>query len=149
MQCFAAELHPNIRHALWKKLVVNSATNGIFSLIRLPAGPIRDCPDSMQLLRDTMEESVVVANAGGVAISERFVDDTMKMLEGYASWARPSMMVDLMVGHRLELEALIGIIVRLGREKGVETPINSTIYRALLPHLNGAPPNPTPPEDQL
>ena len=59
------------------------------------------------------------------------------------------MQVDLMAGHRLELEATIGTIVRLGREKGVETPINSTIYRALKPYLNGAPPNPAPPEDQL
>lgn len=142
-----AELHPNIRHALWEKMVSNSAASGIFSLIRLPAGPIRDYPDSMQLLRDTMEENVVVAKACGVAIPERFVDDTMKMLEGYANWVRPSMLVDLMAGYRLELDATIGTIVRLGRENGVETPINSTIYRALLPHLNGASPNPTPPED--
>ncbi len=144
-----AELHPNIRQALWEKMISNSAVNGIFSLIRLPAGPVRDCPDSWQLVRDTMEENVAVAKACGVKIPERFVDDTMKMLEGYANWARPSMMIDLMAGRRLELDAMIGTIVRLGREKGVETPINSTIYRALLPHSNGAPPNPTPPEDRL
>jgi 2-dehydropantoate 2-reductase len=140
----AAELHPNIRHVLWEKFVANSAINGVFSLIRLPAGPVRDCPDSMQLLRDTIEENVTVARAGGVAMLERFVDDTMKMLEGYARLARPSMQVDLMAGRRLELDAMIGAIVRMGREKGVATPINSTIYRALLPHLNGAPPNLTP-----
>lgn len=140
-----AELHPNIRQALWEKMISNSAAAGVFSLIRLPAGPIRDCPDSMQLLRDTMEENVVVAKACGVAIPERFVDETMKMLEEYPSWTKPSMQVDLMAGHRLELDATIGTIVRLGREKGIETPINSTIYRALLPHSNGAPPNPTPP----
>jgi 2-dehydropantoate 2-reductase len=140
----AAELHPNIRHVLWEKFVANSAINGVFSLIRLPAGPVRDCPDSMQLLRDTMEENVTVARACGVAMLERFVDDAMKMLEGYARLARPSMQVDLMAGRRLELDAMIGAIVRMGREKGVATPINSTIYRALLPHLNGAPPNLTP-----
>jgi 2-dehydropantoate 2-reductase len=136
----AAELHPDIRHVLWEKFVANSAINGVFSLIRLPAGSVRDSPDSMQLLRDTMEENVTVARACGVAMLERFVDDTMKMLEGYARLARPSMQVDLMAGRRLELDA----IVRMGREKGVATPINSTIYRALLPHLNGAPPNLTP-----
>ena len=143
----AAELHPNIHHALWEKMVSNSAAAGIFSLIRLPAGPIRDCPDSMQLLRDTMEENVAVAEACGVAIPEGFVDSTMKALEGYAAWVMPSMLIDLMAGHRLELDATIGAIVRLGREKGVDTPINSVIYRALLPHLNGAPPNPASPEE--
>jgi 2-dehydropantoate 2-reductase len=143
-----AELHPNIRQASWEKMISNSAFNGVFSLIRLPLGPVRDCLDSMQLVRDTMEENVAVAKACGIVIPERFVDDSMKMLEGYATWARPSMQVDLMAGHRLELDALIGPIVRLGREKGVETPINSTIYRTLLPHLNGAPSSPTP-EDRV
>ncbi len=142
----AAEIHPNIRQALWEKMISNSAAAGVFSLIRLPAGPIRGCLDSMQLLQDTMEENVLVAKACGITMPEGFVDSTMKMLKGYANWVRPSMLVDLMAGRRLELEATIGTIVRLGREKGVETPINSTIYRALLPHLNGAPPNPTPPE---
>jgi 2-dehydropantoate 2-reductase len=140
----AAELHPNIRQALWEKLISHSAIQGISSLIRLPKGPIRDCPDSWQLLRDTIGENVAVAKACGVTVPERFVDDAMKMIDGYAVWARPSMQVDLMAGRRLELDAMIGTIVRLGREKRVETPINSTIYRALLPHLNGAPPNPTP-----
>jgi 2-dehydropantoate 2-reductase len=145
----AAELHPNIRQALWEKLISHSAIQGISSLIRLPKGPIRDCPDSWQLLRDTIEENVAVAKACGVTVPERFVDDTMKMIDGYAAWARPSMQVDLMAGRRLELDAMIGTIVRLAREKRVETPINSTIYRALLPHLNGTPSNPTPPEDRL
>ncbi|MGB8780460.1 MAG: 2-dehydropantoate 2-reductase [Candidatus Bathyarchaeia archaeon] len=36
----AAELHPNIRQALWEKMLSNSAVNGVFSLIRLPAGPV-------------------------------------------------------------------------------------------------------------
>ena len=141
----AAELHPNVREAIWEKLVANSAFNGVCSLIRLPAGPIRDSPEAMQLIRDTMKENVAVAKACGIKMPERFVDDAMKMLEGYASWAMPSMEVDLLAGHRLELDAMIGAIVRLGREKGVETPINSTIYRALKPYLNGTPPNPTPP----
>jgi 2-dehydropantoate 2-reductase len=103
----------------------------------------------MQLIRDTMEENIAVAKACGIEMPEKFVDDAMKMADGYASWARPSMAVDLIAGHRLELDAMIGTIVRLGQEKGVKTPINSTIYRALLPYLNGAPRSPTPPEDRL
>jgi 2-dehydropantoate 2-reductase len=145
----SAELHPNIRYALWEKLIANSAFNGVFSLIRLPAGPVRNCPESIRLIRDTMKENVVVAKACGIKMPEGFIDDAMKILEEYASWAMPSMEVDLLAGRRLELDAMIGTIVRLGREKGVETPINSTIYRALKLYSNGVPPTPTTPEDQL
>lgn len=136
----AAELHRNIRQALWEKLVVNSAAAGILSLTRLPAGPIQDCPDTMQLLLDTIRESAEVAEACGFPMPKRFLDEAKKLLEGYPRWTRPSMEVDLIAGHRLELEALVGAIVRLGREKGVATPINSTVYRALKPHVNGLPP---------
>ncbi len=135
----AAELHTNIRQALWEKLVVNSAAAGILSLTRLPAGPVLDCSDTMQLLIDTIRESAEVAKACGFPPPERFLDDAKKLLEGYPRWTRPSMEVDLIAGRRLELEAMVGAIVRLGREKGVATPINSTIYRALKPHVNGTP----------
>ncbi len=141
-----AELHTNIREALWEKLVINSAVSGIFSLTRLPAGPVLDCPDTKQLLIDTLKENSEVAKACGFALPGNFIDETMKKLEGYARWVRPSMQVDLIAGRRLELESMIGAIVRLGRENGVGTPINSTIYRALKPHLNGMPSIPAPPK---
>ena len=133
----AVELHLNIRHFMWEKLVANSAISGVFSLIRLPFGSIRVCSDSMQLMRDAIMENAAVARACGVDLPEKFVDDTMKMLDGYSDQAMPSMEVDLLAGRRLELDAMIGAIVRMGREKGVQTPINSTIYRTLLPHING------------
>ena len=52
------------------------------------------------------------------------------------------MLVDLQAGKRLELEAINGEMVRLGREPGVPTPLNSTIYALLNPFANGTPPSP-------
>jgi len=49
------------------------------------------------------------------------------------------MYYDLNDGRRLELEALNGTVVRLGREYGVATPINFAIYAALKPYMNGTP----------
>ncbi len=140
-----AELHLHIKTAIWEKLVANSAINGVFSLTRLPAGPVMDCLESWQLLRDTMEENTIVARACGIPLPLDFVEKTLKPLGQYARWARPSMQVDLMAGRRLELEAMIGAIVRLGANKGIRTPINTTIYGALKPHVNGIPTIPTPP----
>ena len=42
-------------------------------------------------------------------------------------------------GRRLELEALAGTVVRLGRQLGVPTPLNFAVYAALLPWAGGAP----------
>lgn len=40
---------------------------------------------------------------------------------------------------RLELEALNGTVVRMGRAHGIDTPINFAIYAALKPYINGPP----------
>ena len=52
---------------------------------------------------------------------------------------RASMAYDLEAGRRLELEALNGTVVRLGRECGAPTPWNAPIYAALKPHADGPP----------
>ena len=49
------------------------------------------------------------------------------------------MYYDLNDGKRLELEALNGTVVRLGREYGVDTPMNFAIYAALKPYIDGTP----------
>ena len=49
------------------------------------------------------------------------------------------MYYDLHDGKRLELDAINGTVVRLGREYGVDTPMNFAIYAALKPYINGAP----------
>jgi 2-dehydropantoate 2-reductase len=52
---------------------------------------------------------------------------------------RGSMYYDLAAGRRLELDVINGTVVRLGGEHGIPTPINSAIYAALKPYLNGQP----------
>ena len=46
---------------------------------------------------------------------------------------------DMLAGKRLELDALNGTLVRLGRENGVPVPLNFAIYAALKPFADGAP----------
>jgi len=48
--------------------------------------------------------------------------------EGTASMQR-----DIMAGRPSELDAQNGAVVRLGKEAGAATPVNSMIYASLLP----------------
>ena len=52
---------------------------------------------------------------------------------------RPSMYYDLEAGKPLELEDLLGVIVRLGQAHGVATPLTFAMYAALIPYANGKP----------
>ena len=49
------------------------------------------------------------------------------------------MMVDITSGRPLELEALVGAVVRRGRDAGIPTPVMATLYGILKPFEHGAP----------
>ena len=52
---------------------------------------------------------------------------------------KPSLLVDLEHGRRLEIEAWNGALVRYGKAAGVPTPVNDVIYACLKPYANGTP----------
>ena len=87
-----------------------------------------------------MVEVEAVARAAGVSLAPGIVDHYLKQSEDLEPWARGSLAHDLAQGRRLELDTLNGTVVRLGRERGVPTPFNFTIYAALKPFVNGPPP---------
>jgi len=63
----------------------------------------------------------------------------MSLAAGQDRSARSSMLNDILAGHRLELEALNGAVVRLGQQLGIPTPLNFAVYAALKPYVDGPP----------
>lgn len=135
----AAELRVDIRVALWEKFVNICAASGVTALTRLPIGAILACAETSDLFRDTMEEVEAVGRACGIDLPCGIVDQLSAFFANLEPWARGSLAHDLSAGRRLELEALNGTVVRLGRSHGIPTPVNSVIYAALKPYLDGRP----------
>jgi 2-dehydropantoate 2-reductase len=81
-----------------------------------------------------MQETVEVGRTNGVNLDE---DTATRILESVVDRAPegtiPSMQKDILEGRRSELEAQNGAVVRMGREKGIPTPVNEFIYTCLLP----------------
>jgi 2-dehydropantoate 2-reductase len=134
-----AQAHPDIRVALWQKFVFICAFSGLTALTRLPIGPILANPETARLYRETMAEVAAVGHAEGVALPDTVVDEVAAMTARLEPWARGSLYYDLMAGRRLELAALQGTVVRLGRARAVPTPANGVIHAALSPYADGPP----------
>jgi 2-dehydropantoate 2-reductase len=83
--------------------------------------------DNRALIIQIMSEVVAVARAQGIALQHSDVDEHIAWTER-ASGIRSSTMVDRERGRAMEADALIGVIVRKGREAGVETPASQTMY---------------------
>ena len=124
---------PRIQHAIWEKLLFLAPLSGVSAVARATVGEIRRCEPTRRLIEQSMREVVSVANATGVSIGDEAVSRSRVLMESLPEHATVSMQRDIVAGRPSEVEAIIGAVIRLGREGGVPTPAMDCIYAALLP----------------
>jgi 2-dehydropantoate 2-reductase len=127
------------RVSLWDKLVFLAPFAGITGSTRLSIGVLRACPPSLDTYQRAATEVIQVAAAEGVTVT-RTPESLLRELQGLPPQTRASLLVDLEQGKRLEVEALLGSVVRRGRAAGVSTPVMATLHGVLAPYANGRPP---------
>ncbi len=128
-------LTDDVEKAMWTKFIFITAYSGVGAVVRLPAGGLRACPETMEMLAAAVAEIVAVGRAKGVALDDDVAEKTMAFVEGLPDDATASMQRDVQDGRFFELEAMTGSLVRNGQLAGVPTPINQFIYAALKPQL--------------
>lgn len=127
---------PNIAQRMWWKLSAICAAC-VFAVMRGDKATVW-APETADLVRQVGAEAVAVAHAHDIPLADSFPDDLVKIIEGAPPTYKPSLLVDLQNGKRLEVEVMNGAIRRMGKAAGVPTPANSFIYACLKPHANGS-----------
>jgi 2-dehydropantoate 2-reductase len=127
------EISTDIRAVLWTKLVFIAAAAGFGSLTGLPMAAYRQVPETRGLITDLMREIAAVAAAQGIALESDVVGNSLAFMDKAGPSIKASMQLDVEARRQTELESLIGVIGRLGRERGVPTPVADMIYGCLLP----------------
>lgn len=133
---------PDVERELWEKFIFTLAGLGFMALTRLPIGPTLACPETVEVVRGLFAEGVAVGRARGVPLPADTPTRIVERMQGLAAAnpdARGSIYFDLLAGKRLEIEAINGAVVRMGREHGIPTPLNALVYGALKPYADGAP----------
>jgi 2-dehydropantoate 2-reductase len=120
----------DIERQRWHKLAWNASFNAISALTLRSTQDLLANPLTRTLLVAMMREVVAVANAQGVALGESDVEQLVATTEKAAA-IRTSMLVDRERGRPLETDALVGVVVRKGREAGIATPIAEVLYALL------------------
>ncbi|HUH95796.1 MAG TPA: 2-dehydropantoate 2-reductase [Anaerolineales bacterium] len=123
----------NILRILWTKFVFISAASSFGALTRLPMGEYRSVPETRALIVRLMHEVEALALASGVALEADVVDKSLAFMDNAAPHIKASMQLDVEAGHPSEIESIVGVIGRKGRERGLPTPVADAIYAMLLP----------------
>ena len=116
-----------IETELWTKMVMNCAYNAISALTRARYGRIIAFDPLRQIMRCVVAETVSVARAEGVNLSEPALVEATFQLGEVMSGALSSMAQDIGRGKPTEIDSLNGYVSRRGPSLGIPTPVNDTL----------------------
>jgi 2-dehydropantoate 2-reductase len=122
-----SEVSDHVFDALWTKLIINCAYNGLSAIAQLPYGELVRQPNAPETMRDIFDECVAVARADGITLADNLWESLTAIAVNMAA-QRSSTAQDLARGKKSEIEHLNGYVVRRGKELGIPAPVN----RALL-----------------
>lgn len=135
----SASVSANISHDLWRKFAFIVPMTIASGLTRRPMGAMLSTERGRAFIAETLGELAAVSRAGDTAISQ---DDEARIrtdLLGLSPAMQPSFLADLERGGPTEVDALAGAVSRMGRERGVSTPIHdfaSTVFEAATLRAN-------------
>jgi 2-dehydropantoate 2-reductase len=118
----------------WTKLCLNSA-GAVMAAVREPAG-ISHHEGVADLMRAIVRECVAVGRAEGAKLDDTIAEGIVARTRRGPRNAANSMLVDRRAGRPMEIDARNGVIVRLGKRHGIETPMNALMV-ALLEAAQG------------
>ena len=136
-----AILENDIEVERWRKIVANGAINPICALSRCRDGQLmKVAPLASDLLKKVMLEIVAVADAAGygeVVSADTVETQFGRNLSRPYPGVQPSMMADALDGRKMEVEAIVGRVVKIGQDKRVDIPRLETLL-VLLQGLDTA-----------
>ena len=125
------------RVPIWDKFVYLAPFSGFTGAARLPIGGIWTDPQVQEMFYAGAREIASLATAEGVTISPDRFERLKEYMDNIPPTTRSSLLIDLEMGKRIEVEALQGAAVRRAAKHNLAMPIISTLYAVLRPWASG------------
>ena len=132
-----ADVTPDITTAIWFKFIGWSSSSSVICNYCTSFGDFNSDPALIELFQQAAHETMAIGRAKGADLDDELIASLTRVMTSFPADAKPSMLVDLQQGRPIEVDSACGAVVRLGKELGIETPINQRLYDGLLPHKYG------------
>lgn len=133
------QISTDIESALWTKLVAVGSIGTAMAVTRATLPEVFAGPEGERTIRTVMEEIVAVGTAKGVRFAPDVVEGHMSDAKAEMEAYQASLQQDLLAGRPLEIDDILGAVVREGRELGVPVPASAALCVALEPFKQGSP----------
>jgi 2-dehydropantoate 2-reductase len=120
-------LAESIETELWTKMTMNCAYNAISALTRAQYGRLAEFPAVRRLMERAVAETVAVARAEGVPLSDAAMLEAVFPLAQKMPAATSSTAQDIARGRPTEIDSLNGYVARRGAALGIPTPVSEIL----------------------
>lgn len=127
------EASGDIVGGMWKKLMANVGLSAPSAFTNLPISDAASVPELRTVINKAVAEAAAVANAAGIRIDPSEALRVLDQLVGKGGTGanKASLCIDVINQRPTEIDVINGVIVRLGRELGVPTPVNEVFVAAV------------------
>jgi 2-dehydropantoate 2-reductase len=124
-------LSDDIRADQWTKFMFITTISGLGALTGASVGQMLEQPDIRNRMKAVADEVEQVAIKLGISLPEDVKERQFEIIREQPYGTTSSLQRDMMEGRPSELEEQTGAVVILGKELGVPTPVNTSIYEVL------------------
>ncbi len=125
----------DIMHFIWGKIIYNSALNPLGAIFETNYGSLAENRHTKTIMDDVIDEIFAVLSARGQLVPWKdageyrsaFYTQLVPATAGHFS----SMLQDIRLGRKTEIDALNGAVMQLGKEMQIATPVNELIVELL------------------
>jgi 2-dehydropantoate 2-reductase len=112
---------------VWQKLLVNVGLNALTALTGLTNGALIADPELARNVRRLVSEAAAVMRAERIPVPEQDPYALVRAVAEATKDDRTSMLLDMQGGHRTEIDAINGEIVRRGERHGIDVTANRLV----------------------
>ena len=125
------EVPKDMMRAMWWKFMINVGINQASAVLRASYDVFQSLPDARALIVMLMREVVELAQAVKINLSNKDIDEWLRILSTLSPTGKTSMLQDIEAGRKTEVEIFSGKVVALGYEHGVPTPVNAAVLHMI------------------
>ncbi|HID43376.1 MAG TPA: 2-dehydropantoate 2-reductase [Archaeoglobaceae archaeon] len=127
----SARITAEIEKYVWAKALYNCALNPLATILEVPYGFLAENPFTREIMDRVIDEIYEVGKKMGVKFEPETAVEYRQLfyskLIPVTAEHHASMLQDIKMGKKTEIDALCGAIARYGKEYGVKTPVNSLL----------------------
>lgn len=126
------EIPDDFLRIMWRKFMINCGSNLTSAILLAPYGVYQEIPEAQSLMIDVMKEVMKIANAKGIALGQSDIDGYMELLPTFDPAGKSSTHQDMESNRKTEVDLFAGVVINLGDELGIETPLHDMMYKMIV-----------------